>query len=186
MMADTRPTLLWGPDGAMYFIPPENLARYRVPAEQAPQVEATIRSLEEQGEVGAFDFENPHEVHALGDLGLTSAGSSPSSPRRWSAATAVSSPVGVLGRRPSGRPDEAGAMHSIPGEQLEQYRVSAAEVDQKVRAAAQQDAELASFSFEQELTPASLGLDTPSAPSADDTPIQYGSPRRFPSPGSWR
>jgi hypothetical protein len=79
--------------------------------------------------------------------------------------------------------DEAGAMYFIPGEQLEQYRVPAdraAEVQQKVRAATQQDPEVAGFSFEQALTPGSLGFDNPSAPTMDDSPTQTGSVQRFP------
>lgn len=55
-MADTRPTLLWGPDGAMYFIPPEELGGYLVSAEQAAQIEGHIASTGREGsEVGGFD-----------------------------------------------------------------------------------------------------------------------------------
>lgn len=79
--------------------------------------------------------------------------------------------------------DEQGAMYFIPGEQLQHYRVpqdKAAEVEQKLQAANQQDAEVAGFSFEQSLTPGSLGFDNPSAPTMDDSPTQTGSIRQFP------
>lgn len=67
-MTDTRPTLVRGPDGALYFIPAEELARYLVPQQEAARLEETIRSLGQQAEVGGFDFDNPHDVSAL--LGL--------------------------------------------------------------------------------------------------------------------
>lgn len=50
-MADTRSTLLRGPDGAMYVIPCEQLEQFLVPEEQAAEVRQTIRSRQKEGEV---------------------------------------------------------------------------------------------------------------------------------------
>lgn len=65
-MADTRPTLLRGPDGAMYFIPREQLEQFLVPDDQAAEVERNIRSLQEEGEVSGFAFDNPISPSSLG------------------------------------------------------------------------------------------------------------------------
>lgn len=70
-MADTRPTLLWGPDGAMYFIPPEDLEGYLVPRQQAARIEEQVRSFENDGEVGGFDFGNPHDVVSTNQLAVS-------------------------------------------------------------------------------------------------------------------
>lgn len=71
-MADTRPTLLWGPDGAMYFIPPEDLEGYLVPGEQAARIEEHIASSpDDESEVNAFDFDNPHDVASPSQLAVS-------------------------------------------------------------------------------------------------------------------
>lgn len=73
-----------------------------------------------------------------------------------------------------------GGMYFIPGEQLEQYRVPddrVASVEEKLQAA--ENPEVAGFSFQQALSPGSLGFDNPSAPTMDDSPTQVGSIRQF-------
>lgn len=71
-MADTRPTRLWGRDGAMYVIAPEDLETYLVPDEQAAQIEAHLASTGRgESEVGGFDFGNPHDAVSTNQLAVS-------------------------------------------------------------------------------------------------------------------
>ena len=63
-----------------------------------------------------------------------------------------------------------GSMYFIPGEQLESYRVA----DDKAREVAAKleggdDAEVSGFSFDKQMSPTSMGLDNPVAPSMDNS-----------------
>lgn len=69
-----------------------------------------------------------------------------------------------------------GAMYYIPGAQLAQYRVAqdkAAEVEQKLQALNGEDPEVAGFSFNEAVTPTSLGFDDPMDPTSSSMQIVY-------------
>lgn len=65
-MADPKPTLVRGPEGELYFIPQDRLGEFRVPQEQAAQVEENLRALREEGEVSGFSFDNPISPNSIG------------------------------------------------------------------------------------------------------------------------
>lgn len=59
------PTLLRDDDGAMYFIPPQDLESYRVPDDKAREIEAKLKASEES-EVSGFAFDQNLTPQKLG------------------------------------------------------------------------------------------------------------------------
>lgn len=80
MAAKSKPTLLRGTDGEMYFIPPEELSRFRVPDDKAREVEEKLGG----DEVSGFSFDGGLSP---GDLGFDN----PAAPSMDNSETVVTS-----------------------------------------------------------------------------------------------
>ncbi|MFU8840906.1 MAG: hypothetical protein ACNA8R_09285 [Nitriliruptoraceae bacterium] len=74
MSETSKPTLLRGADGELYFIPPGDLDAYRVPDEQATEVQHKLEELEkeqEDADVSGFSFTQRLSPTSLGLINPT-------------------------------------------------------------------------------------------------------------------
>lgn len=65
MSQQTKPTVLRGQEGAIYFIPGEQLAQYRVSGDKAAEVEQKLQAAEDP-DVAGFSFEHTLTTSSLG------------------------------------------------------------------------------------------------------------------------
>lgn len=69
MSESSKPTLLRGADGELYFIPPGDLDAYRVPDDKATEVQAKLEEAaeeEQNADVAGFSFTRMLSPSSLG------------------------------------------------------------------------------------------------------------------------
>ena len=74
MSESSKPTLLRGADGELYFIPPGDLDAYRVPDDKATEVQHKLEEAskqEEEADVSGFSFTRMLSPSSLGLINPT-------------------------------------------------------------------------------------------------------------------